>query len=46
MATPLPWRLVPGEAGPKVNGAVWLAALAQHMVVVGGGRLDQNQHRR
>ena len=41
MASPLSRRLMPDQAGSKVNGAMGLAALAQHMVVVAGGRLDQ-----
>jgi hypothetical protein len=41
MASALSRRLARGEAGSKANGAVALAALAQHMVVVAGGRLDR-----
>jgi hypothetical protein len=41
MASPSPRRLAPGQAGSKVNGAVGLAALAQRIVVVAGGRLDR-----
>ena len=36
MASALSWRLAPGQAGSKINGAVGLAALAHHMVVVAG----------
>ena len=41
MASELSRRLAPGQAGSKINGAVGLAALAHHMVVVAGGRLDR-----
>ena len=40
MVSSLSRRLAAGQAGSKVNGAVGLAALPQHMVVIAGGWLD------
>ncbi len=41
MASPLPPRLALDQAGSKVNSAAGSPPWPQHMVVVGGGSLDQ-----